>query len=897
MADSDRTPIDFAALAKALLERADTLVEQWLQGGKKQGYNWMCGGFEGGPGRSLGVNLRTGAWGEFAGDEKGGDLISLYAAIHNLNNGQAARELMRQLGWEPLASSPARVQTPALRAAVGDRRPEPPPEHEAPPGGEAAKPTKRDTIWAPIVPVPRNTPVPTFKHFHRGEPAAVWEYAFDGERYGYVCRYTTSDGGKEILPYTWCEDTSDGRGTRKWQWKQWDAPRPLYVPATLLSDGGALPVVVVEGEKCALAGHQLLGHEFDFVSWPGGGNACDLAQWGWLLGRTVVLWPDVDAKRKKLTKEEREAGVDKATKALLPEAMQPGMKAMVRIGTLLMADHACSVAMCPVPAPGDVADGWDIADAIEQGWDADTVRAFIRGARTFVPPDDAALAKVGHDLANAGGISTASRAAAGSGGGGAADEAAGVGEDERNDAWRKHLLTSDKGSIKAVRENAVLALDGWPERGVEGAQALGGVIGFNEFTNNVEKMKAAPWRSPAGVWEESDELHMGEYLVREHWLPSMPRGTLEEAVLMVARRHAFHPVRARVEACRGKWDGVPRLETWLRRTCLIEDEFDDKDPLQQYLTRAGKWFVMGMCARVLTTVKQGARIVRGPGTKFDFMLIFESPQGWGKSSLAAVLGGEYFADTGLVLGDKDSYQNIQGVWIYEWGELENMSKAEVSKVKLFCSSWKDRFRASYDRRARDYPRQVVFVGTTNESHYLTDPTGNRRFWPVRVTTPPDAVWLAENLEQMFAEALHRLDAGERFWPTREEQIELFDPQQQARTVVNSIDSSIRRYLYDEDQTVPHGGVNGALLSEIGMQDLLARIGFSIEKQTDVVVKRASAVMHALGWPLKRKSNPGRPYVYVRPPSKDEPVVKPRGSDGSTGPMPGQTEEDPDGCPF
>ena len=79
--------------------------------------------------------------------------------------------------------------------------------------------------------------------------------------------------GKEVMPYTWCVDESDGRGTMRWHCMQFPEPRPLYVPATLLSDGGRLPVVVVEGEKCAEAGHQLLGHEFDFVSWPGGANA------------------------------------------------------------------------------------------------------------------------------------------------------------------------------------------------------------------------------------------------------------------------------------------------------------------------------------------------------------------------------------------------------------------------------------------------------------------------------------------------------------------------------------------------------------------------------------------------------------------------------------------------
>ena len=69
--------------------------------------------------------------------------------------------------------------------------------------------------------------------------------------------------------------------------------------------------------------------------------------------------------------------------------------------------------------------------------------------------------------------------------------------------------------------------------------------------------------------------------------------------------------------------------------------------------------------------------------------------------------------------------------MYEMGELDAMGKAEITKVKLYIASQSDYFRASFDRRARDYPRQVVFGGTTNDDQYLIDSSGNRRFWPVR----------------------------------------------------------------------------------------------------------------------------------------------------------------------
>jgi putative DNA primase/helicase len=906
---TDRAPIDFPKLAAALLDQAHSLVPRWLPAGVERNGRWYVGDFDGSPGESANVSLQTGTWIDNAApdEDKGGDLISLYARVRGLNNGQAARELMRDMGWDRTGVAP--VQTPARRAPVsagaepqdGDM---PPWLDEPLPGTPAAPGVKRRSMWRAVVPVPPRAPAPVFEWGYRDkktdtyvrlQAVRTWEYSFEGTRYGYVARFerfnSAGDVVKDTLPLTWCVDESDGRGTMRWHWKQWEAPRPLYVPATLLSADLSLPVVIVEGEKCAEAGHRLLGHEFDFVSWPGGAKAWPLASWAWLMGRTVYLWPDCDAQRKRLSREEREQGTDPKTKPLLPEPLQPGNAAMAGIGTLLVQHQACTVFRVKIPKPGAVREGWDIADAIDDGWSADQVRDFIRAAAPFVPPDDSVRAAAGNSA----------RSMAPADGGEEAPEDAGEAP------WRKHLILSSTGSIKPVRENVVLALDGWPERKVPGVPEAKDLIAFNEFTNNVDKLRDTPWGTSAGSWEECDELLMGQWLVREHGLPSMPREQLEQAVLMVAHLHAYHPVRAQVEACRGTWDGTPRLETWLRRCCLEEDEWDDDDPrpdvrdLYRYLALTGKWFVMAMCCRVLPQEKHGAEIVRGPGTKFDYMLILEGPQGYGKSTMAKVLGGDYFADTGLALGEKDSFQNIQGVRVYEWGELDSMSRQEVTKVKSFISSPKDRFRASFDRRPRDYPRQVVFVGTTNESHYLTDTTGNRRFWPVRVTRAPDSAWLAENLDQLYAEALMCLDRRDRFWPTREEQASLFDPQQRTRSVESAIESAIRHYLFDEDQKVPHQGVNGAFVSEIGMGDLLTRIGFSIDKQTDAVIKKAGAVMHMLGWDTRRTSLPGRPRVYVRPKASNGPSVQRSaaagGSTGSTGPTQGQTAEDPDAIPF
>jgi predicted P-loop ATPase len=836
--------IDFKALAAALLDRAESLMAEWLQGGRRQGREWVCADLSGGEGGSCSVNLKTGAWADFGeGGETGGDLVALYAAIHSMSNIEAARELIQRYGLQH-----CEVQASAPQAQRADQRSgEPPPVRAEPSdrpapaaagGKKASAGGKRESVWKPIVPVPEHAPAPHMKHWHYGAPQASWEYRFKGQLYGYILRYEKSDGGKEIFPHTWCVDETDERGLSRWHFKQWDEPRPLYVPSGDLVDGRT--VVLVEGEKCARAGQELLGDVFDFVSWPGGAKAWARASWAWLKGRTVVMWPDCDAKRERLSKAEKQAGVAEGSKPILPEVRQPGMAAMLGIAELLQAQQACTVSVCKLPAPGAVPDGWDLADALAEGWDAARVEAFIRAALPFVstsPEVRAAVAVATKNDPSAGAVLL--------------DGAAG---------WRSGLLYAGQ-SIAKARENLVLALDGCElgsGKRLAGIPEAEGVIAFNEFSNQVVKLKPAPWGTPAGPWMEQDELEMGLWLTREHFLPPMPRNTLEEAVLMVAQRHTYHPVRARLESLRGTWDGVKRCNSWLKRYCAGEAEGLDATAAvrrDQYLARVGTWVLMAMCARAMR-----------PGCKFDYMLILEGSQGLGKSTLARTLGGEWFADTGLQLGEKDSYQNLQGIWVYEMGELDALSRSEVTKVKQFISSQKDRFRASFDKRPRDYPRQCIFLGTTNEDHYLTDPTGNRRMWPVPVNMQIDIEALRAELDQLMAEALSYFEAGERFHPTPSEQRQMFEPEQKQRTVENAIESLVTDYLYDEEQKVPVGGSNGAFIPEISLIKLLAAVGIGVEKLTPGRwhEKQAAAALRKLGWVERRSSEEGRPRVYVRP---------------------------------
>jgi putative DNA primase/helicase len=174
------------------------------------------------------------------------------------------------------------------------------------------------------------------------------------------------------------------------------------------------------------------------------------------------------------------------------------------------------------------------------------------------------------------------------------------------------------------------------------------------------------------------------------------------------------------------------------------------------------------------------------------------------------------------------------------------------------ASKSDWYRASFDKRPREYPRQLVFAGTTNEHQYLVDGTGNRRFWPVDVTRIIDTEWVAANRDQLFAEAWARLQQGERYFPTQREELELFLPQQRARMVESPIEIRILDHLVND--------VEAAAKPEVQIVKLLAAIGIDITKLGPgrFHEKQAGTALRKFGWERKRSSMPGRPWVYVRP---------------------------------
>ena len=120
-------------------------------------------------------------------------------------------------------------------------------------------------------------------------------------------------------------------------------------------------------------------------------------------------------------------------------------------------------------------------------------------------------------------------------------------------------------------------------------------------------------------------------------------------------------------------------------------------------------------------------------------------------------------------GEKDAYMAMHSAWVVEWAELDSMRRADTSMVKAFITSPCDSFRPPYAREVVSRPRSSVIVGTVNSGEFLTDHTGNRRYWIVPVPGRIDTDWVREQREQLWAEAVEVWNSGREWWLSEEEE--------------------------------------------------------------------------------------------------------------------------------
>lgn len=430
-----------------------------------------------------------------------------------------------------------------------------------------------------------------------------------------------------------------------------------------------------------------------------------------------------------------------------------------------------------------------------------------------------------------------------------------------DDSWKTQLEYNKHGTLVNTVQNAMLILANDPDFMN---------FGYNEMAGKVQVTGDLPWTRPASnkFWRDADSAQLKAALDVKY-VPFSTRNH-DVAFTKIADDRSFHPIREYLDLL-PEWDGVPRLDT------LLIDYFGAEDTL--YTRAVSRKALVAAVARIYH-----------PGTKFDSVLILNGPQGIGKSTFFARLAGEWFSDSLTLtdMRDKAGAEKMQGYWILELGELAGMKKADIESVKSFISRTDDEYRPSYGRTVESHPRRCIIVGSTNsESGFLRDITGNRRFWPVKVSgNSGKKSWqlTQDDVDQIWSEAVKFYKAGEKLYLEGEEakialseQSDAMEADEREGLIQQYLDTPLpdnwddmdlyerRNYLNGDSLTNRNGTVQRSLVSNMEIWcECFGKDAAAMKKADSYEI---NAIMQKMnGWTkgdLKYRAYYGRQRVYQR----------------------------------
>lgn len=405
---------------------------------------------------------------------------------------------------------------------------------------------------------------------------------------------------------------------------------------------------------------------------------------------------------------------------LFPDHDQPGSESMAWLAGELLKNRATVSVVNHIA--DDLPDGWDVADT---DWDRKKLNEWLSGR--IKPVVDVPRVDVPRETLPA----TRGKPRSKPDG-----SPAGTGTQILQDgsvfvSWQQMGLQAVDGRPPAPNLDTIQKiLGGHPE--------LAGKIWFDEFHGKVFQTL---FQAEPAEWADHHDTRMTVWIQRQLRLPKIGHQLVRLAIDDHARAFPRNEPLEWMVAL--EWDREERLPR------LMADAFGA--PQNDYTAAVGRCWLMSMAARILR-----------PGCKVDTMPVFEGPQGLRKSTAISIIGGPWYMEMHEDIRSKDFCQNLPGKLVIEIPELHAFSRADVNMIKGKISCQTDRYRASYGRRAEDRPRRSVWCGTTNRDDYNEDDTGARRLWPI-LCGEINLEYLRDVREQLFAEAVYRVQAGEPWW--------------------------------------------------------------------------------------------------------------------------------------
>lgn len=236
-------------------------------------------------------------------------------------------------------------------------------------------------------------------------------------------------------------------------------------------------------------------------------------------------------------------------------------------------------------------------------------------------------------------------------------------------------------------------------------------IRFDQFRDEIMFAPAG-----SGQWQaftDADYARLRITMEKRGFKP-VGRELIRDVVLLAADEQPFDSATTWLNGL--EWDGVPRIETF------YHTHFGTADT--PYTRAVSMYMWTALAGRVLE-----------PGVKADMVPILVGPQGCGKSSGVEALSPDpaFFTEISFAEKDDDLARKMRGRLVAEIGELRGLNTKELESIKAFVTRTHENWIPKYREFATQFPRRLVFVGTTNEDEFLADKTGNRRWLPVEVS--------------------------------------------------------------------------------------------------------------------------------------------------------------------
>lgn len=300
---------------------------------------------------------------------------------------------------------------------------------------------------------------------------------------------------------------------------------------------------------------------------------------------------------------------------------------------------------------------------------------------------------------------------------------------EASSNWRDKLQRSERDRVPIANAfNCAVALSGYFDGGIR----------HDSFTDKVYIREM-----PGGEEKVLDDhLHFRLLTtIQANGFPQARKSDTADAVHAVARQNSSNALADKLNSL--QWDSVPRIEVCWPQYCHVEDT--------RYMREVGR----------ITLAQAVARAFK-PGCKADHISVLVGKQGLLKSTMWRQLSYGWYREFTDDFNHKDGLQQMRGCWFVELAELSSMNRKEVGQVKAFLTKQEDNYRKSYGREDQEYAREFTLCGSANPLPFLKDYTGSRRFLCSGVQKRIDIAGLASVRDQIWAEAVHRYQAGEKW---------------------------------------------------------------------------------------------------------------------------------------